>query len=223
MDFSASVLLPETSKGRKPWSKIVVPLVVLIVVISSLGAYEYTIAGSLQSRNSSLISESAVLASSLSSQANAYTNLESSYLEESNVSVVIQAFESHLSPVSERNATGVAAGYASNATMKWVGNTQGLGGIYNSSSSIEFAWETFLSVQNVTYSINSVNATRLLNATVIVQAELSFQGYGKTIGYYNVTTSGTYTYMYQTGQWLISREVTLFKQFNTEYPANEGF
>jgi hypothetical protein len=200
-------------------TSIVALLLTIVIVVSSLGAYEYVIVRSLQGQNASLSSADSSLASSLSSQSSAYTSLESSYLENFSLSAVTQTFDSHVSHIDDLNADAVAADYTPNATMIWYGDTFGLGGTYQGTSDIKLLWQTFLEVRNITSTASAVNVTRLPNETVVLKADLFYQGYGREVGNFNLTTSGSYLYLFQSGEWQIVRESTGFKDGTIQYPC----
>jgi hypothetical protein len=200
-------------------ASVVAALLILVIIVSSLGVYEYAVLRTLQGQNASLSSADSSLAASLSSQSNAYTSLESSYLENFSLSAVTQAFDSHVSHIDDLNADAVAADYTPNATMIWYGNTFGLGGTYQGTSDIKLVWQTFLEVRNITSTASAVNVTRLPNETVVLKADLFYQGYGGVVGNFNLTTSGSYSYLFQSGEWQIVRESTGFKEGTIQYPC----
>lgn len=202
---------------------IIAILLVLVIVSSSILAYEYLMAASLQRQNQSLSGQNRSLSSDLATQSASYAQLESSYLADANTTPVLQSFQLHTAHIDEKNATAVASDYASNATMIWEGTTFGLGGSYTGSGNIEFTWQTFLGgAKNVTVTIRSVNATALANETVMLHADLFFEGYSVVVGSFNATTSGTYSYVFFSGAWKIAQEVTLFTQAHTEYSCGAG-
>ena len=208
-------MLADSNSGPKRRVAVTALLLILVVVVASLGVYEYTVVRSIQGQNTNLSSRESGLESSLSSQSNAYTSLESLYQEDGNVSGVIEAFDSHLAHIDELNATAVADDYTPNSTMRWAGADFGLGGAYNGTSSIGYLWQTFLDEpkhNNIATTIYSVNATRLPNETVTLHADMFFDGSNNLVGSYNFTTSGMYWYVFQSGRWLISREMTSFTE-----------
>jgi hypothetical protein len=211
-------MTPKNQKRARRNAAIAI-LLAIVVVLGLLWAYEYALDESVYEQNSSLSSANFKLSSSLKSQSSVISSLESAVFENSNLTVVTQAFRSHVSHISELNATLVADDYSAAAVMKWGGNTFGMAGIYNTSALIQFTWQTFLTVENVTSTIDYVNATRFANGTITVTADLAFNGYSKTAGQYNINTSGTYSYVFQNGEWLISKELTDFTEFNVQYPS----
>jgi len=187
-------------------------------------AYEYLMAASLQKQNQSLNGQNRSLSSDLATQSSAYIQLESSYLAGFNTTPVIQSFQLYTTHIDDRNVTAVVADYTSNATMIWEGNTYGLGGTYAGSGSIESIWQAFLGeyTQNVTTTISSLNAMALSNGTVALRANLSFQGYSPSVGSFNITTSGAYSYVFQSGDWKVAYELTNFLQATSQRSCGAG-
>lgn len=182
----------------------IVVLLSVLVVVSAFGVYEYTQVSALRGQNAE--------------QSESYATLQSSYLAGVNTSVVVQAFDSHLSHIDDFNATALASDYSPNATMIWYGNTFGLGGTYNGSTNIEFAWRAFLGgATNVATTTNSTSVTRPSNGSIILKTNISYQGHTGITGNFTLTTSETFSYIFQSGRWQIVRESALFGAGSTQY------
>jgi len=87
-------------------------LLAVVIISSSLLAYEYLMTSSLQDQNRSLSSE-------VSTQSAEYSKLESSYLEEFNTSPAVESFQSYTTDIDERNVSAITTEYTPNATMEW--------------------------------------------------------------------------------------------------------
>ena len=130
---------------------------VFVLLVSLFGALEYSQVSSLQSQNRTLSSSVVSYSSELKTFTHYQTKLEAANAQQledtcagegcdliqgSNSSALSQAWLLHLAKLEEFDIQGAVEDYAPNATMIWVGDTQGLGGTYNGSN-LEFALQVF--------------------------------------------------------------------------------
>jgi hypothetical protein len=178
-------------------------VVVALIVVLFLSGYEYGLVASLQKDNSSL-----------RSQIIEYDESQAP----GSPTVVVEAFNSHLSHMDSRNLDATTKDYTPTATMIWFGTTQGLGGTYKGSNEINLTYEAFLGqMTNLTYSIHSENATLFTNQTASLNASLYFAGESHILGRFNGTVSAAYSYTDASGSWLISQEDSNFTSFDVQY------
>ncbi len=179
--------------------------ILVLVAIVALSGYEYGVVVSLGRQNSSL-----------SSQISEYENAGAAGYN--NLSAVVQAFDSHLMHLGDRNVSSTGNDYASNATMTWVGNTQGYGGIYTPRNMIELTYKSFLGMTtNLTYSVRSEDTTLFPNDSAAINANLFFAGNSHLLGRFNGTVAASYTYVNQRGTWIISSEDSNYTSLDVQY------
>ncbi|MDA4117975.1 MAG: hypothetical protein OK455_06490 [Thaumarchaeota archaeon] len=122
--------------------------------------------------------------------------------------------------LNNRDVSGAASDYASNAAMVWLGNTQGLGGTYSGQGAIRLTLETAIgSASALSYTIQSFNATGSpSNPNVAgVMATLNFAGVSAILGKLNGTIAATYVFTNSGGNWLIQQETSNYKVFNIQF------
>ena len=205
---------------------------VFVLLVSLFGALEYSQVSSLQSQNRTLSSSVVSYSSELKTFTHYQTKLEAANAQQledtcagegcdliqgSNSSALSQAWLLHLAKLEEFDIQGAVEDYAPNATMIWVGDTQGLGGTYNGSN-LEFALQVFPGGSNsFSLAIQSFNSTTLPNGTAIIAALLAFTGSSNVDGSFHGTISASYQYISQNGIWLISQERWNFQSFTVQY------
>jgi len=175
------------------------------------------------------------LAVSSLSQAKSATNTGSSTSTTSTVSTlssssasptegqqVSLAYLVHLDSIESENASLITTGYEGNATMKWEGFTQGLGGTYSGWKNISLTYYTLKSfltslvVGNLTDTVvNDSSNAPAVKGTFAIDYQLNHTTFPcANSGYYDGEISANTTYDYSDGQWLISNEVWNFLSFN---------
>jgi hypothetical protein len=190
----------------------------VVFLVSILGGLEYSQVINLQHQNDALSSTIATYSSSISELRSENQNFSSSYFD------VYPAFLSHLSHLENRNISEVAEDYAPNATIVWFGDTQGLGGTYNTTI-LNGALVILIGRDTAfNFSIESSNAT-YVSGTALVTANLAFVGTANADSRFG-NTNGTITmrdlYVHQSGGWMISREDWDFGTFNVQYAQGPG-
>jgi hypothetical protein len=131
-----------------------------------------------------------------------------------------QVLQNHLQKLNNRDVSGAAADYATNAVMVWSGNTQGLGGVYSGQGNIRLTLQTAIgSASALSYTIQSLNDTGSpSNSNVAgVKTTLNFAGVSAILGKLNGTIDATYVFVSSGGNWLIQQETSNYKVFNIQF------
>lgn len=217
------------AKDKRPSPPPFVVALVALIVLSSLGAYEFALADSTSMRqNSSLVSQVAEYSSSNSLLKGQNGNLtsEMSSMENINLTAVVADSYSHVGRIFAGDIDDALNDYVPNATMVLEGDTQGFGGTYKGVTNINFTLQAFReAMKNVTLTIRSDNASITSFRTVSIGVDFAFTGYGAGLpldGRFNGSVSAVYSYVYQNQSWLISRELWTFIYFETQYPLGAG-
>ncbi|MDA4132332.1 MAG: hypothetical protein OK454_04305 [Thaumarchaeota archaeon] len=125
-------------------------------------------------------------------------------------SQVRTSFLEHTSNFQAENVTLLAKDYESSATLSWVGTTRGLGGTFNTTTTIEKFYSNFfikitsVSLKNVTFTVQSSGNTASINGSMII---LGSTPGGQSI---NGAIVAQADYTHVDGQWLISSETWSF-------------
>ena len=202
-------------------------------MVSLFGALEYSQASNLQSQNRALSSSVLSYSSEVKTYTHGLARLEAasvqqlkdtctgdgcSLLQGNNSSPLSGPWLLHLAKLEELDVAGAANDYAPNATVIWVGDTQGFGGTYNGTSDIEFLLQSFIGGMNgFSLAIQSFNSTSPPNGTADISALLAFTGSSNISGNFNGTISASYQYANENGNWLISQEIWNFQSFTVQH------
>lgn len=195
---------------------------IVLLLASAVGAYEYVIANNLQSENRTLSSEASSYSSDYSAQLSAYS---------ANSAALVQTLISHVLNLQSVNGhffnrTKALEDYLANATMTWSGTmtmsgtnvTGGIGDTDVGTSDIGGTLRTFFGEATSLYiTIDSFNVTNVSSGTGDIRANLSFAGSTAIWGAINGTVSASYQFVHESGGWLISKEDWDFETFDVQF------
>jgi hypothetical protein len=140
---------------------------------------------------------------------------------------VTDSFAKHMLLLSERNATAIVSQYEENATVTWMGQTNGLGGFYNGTKVIFILMNVSfigrggsISIGNAAHRIMEMPGdSAMLNSSFAIHVRDYGVGLqGRFVTTFNATISAQDLFVYSASNhaWLISQETWNFTNFNSE-------
>ena len=128
---------------------------------------------------------------------------------------VKSAFDTHLTRIGSRDVSLVLTDYEDNAVVLWVGQTQGLGGIYSGTDKIRLLYANALSgAKSITVTSSAYSQINGSTTQASVSSTLSIRGTSSYLGKFNGTIDAQLTYKSDNGAWKISNENWDYKILN---------
>jgi len=124
-----------------------------------------------------------------------------------NTTVISVQLQKLTTAFNNRDVATLASYYAPRATVTWVGNTQGFGGIYQNQTRIELLYAATIGQTTTdTVKISNITTKAINPNTIDASMDIFISGRSNIVGFLNATIAAQQQWVNQGGNWVIQSE-----------------